>query len=750
MSELLAPVGSKEAFYAAIANGCDAIYLGLDKHNARAYANNFNIENLKEYVDYAHLRNVRVFVTLNTIVFENELDEVYQMIDELAKMHVDAIIVQDLAVLNYAKNNYKSLEVHASTQMGIDDVNGAKFLKQLGVKRIVLARETPLNVIRNIKNETKLEVEAFIHGALCVSYSGNCFMSSAIGERSGNRGRCAGCCRKLYTLLDTTNNKRIKTGYLLSMKDLNLSSEIDKMDFVDSFKIEGRMKEPSYIASSVSVYRKLIDKQFVDKHDLDKIFNRTYTKGFINNASSKDITNINRPNNYGYLVGKVVKVHNKKIWIKLNEEVNLLDHIRIENENSFEDVNIVISKMFDASFKPIEKSNKTIIVISDKDVKIGSNVYKTKDVEFYKQLNLGFKVKEYKRLPLIMEINITLNSPILLKIKYDDFEVYEKSEYIVSNALKIETTKEDIINHLNKLNDTPYVLSDININLDKNVFVPVKTINELRRNALEKLNNFRLNKKVIINNEKENIIPKQFDLQKPKICVEVNNFKQYEFVKSKGIEDIYFNNIVRRNNALYLDNKDVVLVGGYGALEYYKNKNVKLVSDYSFNVTNHEAARLLFAKGVDRITLSNELSEERINDLIYKYKQTYNTNPNFELIVYGKAKIMHTLYCPLKREGMCGECKKNSYALKDNYETFPLLFNDDCTVNLLNSRTLNLIDEINRLDGINYFRLVFTNETLEEIDAVINNINNKLNDLSNEKCFNANKDTRGNFKKQLL
>ena len=223
MNELLAPVGSKEAFYAAIANGADAVYLGLSKHNARAYADNFTLENLKEYVDFAHLRNVRIFVTLNTIVFDHELDEVYKMIDELALLHVDAIIVQDFAVMNYALNNYKSLEVHASTQMGIDDYYGAKLLKDLGVKRVVVARETPLEVIKDIKNRTNIEVEAFIHGALCVSYSGNCFMSAAIGERSGNRGRCAGCCRKLYTLIDLDNNKKIKTGYLLSMKDLNLS-----------------------------------------------------------------------------------------------------------------------------------------------------------------------------------------------------------------------------------------------------------------------------------------------------------------------------------------------------------------------------------------------------------------------------------------------------------------------------------------------------------------------------------------------
>ena len=443
MNELLAPVGSKEAFYAAIANGADAVYLGLSKHNARAYADNFTLENLKEYVDFAHLRNVRVFVTLNTIVYDHELEEVYQMIDELAALHVDAIIVQDFAVMNYALNKYKSLEVHASTQMGIDDYYGAKLLKDLGVKRVVLARETPLEVVKDIKNRTNIEVETFIHGALCVSYSGNCFMSAAIGERSGNRGRCAGCCRKLYTLIDLENNKKIKTGYLLSMKDLNLSQYINKMSFVDSFKIEGRMKEDYYVASVTSLYRNIVDKNAAELKDFSKVFNRTYTKGFINGESSEDITNISRPNNFGYPIGKVVKVQNGKIWIKLFEEVNTGDLIRIETIEPFEDLNITLLKITDANFKIVENSKGTIVVFSDKKVKIDTTVYKTKDVLFNKSINLGNRIREYRKLGISVSFSAMLGEPILVKMSYKDHSVYQKSEYIVTSALKTATTKEE-------------------------------------------------------------------------------------------------------------------------------------------------------------------------------------------------------------------------------------------------------------------------------------------------------------------
>lgn len=750
MSELLAPVGNKEAFYAAIANGCNAIYLGLNKHNARAYADNFNLDNLKEYVDFAHLRNVKVYVTLNTIIYDNELEEIYKMVDGLAAINVDAIIVQDLAVLLYTANKYKSIEVHASTQMGIDDYLGAKLVKDLGVSRIVLARETPLSKIKEIKDKVDIEVETFIHGALCVSYSGNCFMSSSLGERSGNRGRCAGCCRKLYTLVDIENKINVKQGYLLSMKDLNLSSYIKDMSFIDSFKIEGRMKDESYVALVTNTYRKIIDNENVDIKNLDKMFNRTFTKGFINNEDSLNITNIARPNNNGYLIGKVVKILNNKIWIKLFSEVNKGDLIRIEDASSFNDETILLSKILDPDFKVIEKSSKTIIIYTEKKIKLNSLVYKTKDVLLNTSINVGNKIKEYKKIGILMDINIKKDEPILLKIKYLNHVVYQKSDYVVSNAITTPTSKDDIINHLAKLNDTPYYLENININMDEDIFIPIKVINDIRRLAIEKLNNSRLNLKIKLNKNPLILSPKN-NVETPLfISVEVHNDKQYEVAKRLGIENIYYKNIVNRNNATYVDGYDEILIGGLSSISYYKNKNVKLISDYSLNVTNYISATILSSLGVDTITLSNELNKDQINNLVANYIEHNKTYPNFELIVYGRSKLMHSKYCPLRRLNMCGKCKSGEYALKDNFETFPLLFNDDCTINLLNSKTLNLLDDLSSIKGINKFRLVFTNEKEDEVERIINIAISKLNKTSSIKCFDGKNHTRGNFKKELL
>jgi len=749
MNELLSPAGTIESFYAAISGGCDAIYLGLDKFSARAYASNFNLENLKELVDYAHLRKVKIYITMNTIVYDNELAEIYKTIDELARIHVDALIIQDLSIFNYVTNKYKSLEAHVSTQMGIDDFYGAKLVKELGATRVVFAREAPLKVMKDIKNRINIEQEAFIHGALCVAYSGNCLMSSMIGERSGNRGRCAGCCRQVYSLIDLSNNKTIKTGYLLSMKDLNTSNNIKEMGFIDSFKIEGRMKEPSYVANVTNYYRDLIDNKAPINDGLLKVFNRTYTNGFINGANSSDITNIERPNNYGYPIGEIAKINKNKIWIKLFKPLSKGDQIRIESKNPFEEISIAITKMFDADFKETATNSKVVIIYTDKKIDLKAKVYKTKDSLFLKDTNFLLNRKEYKKFNVDMEITLKINEPILLKIIFEKTETYVKSDYIVEKSIKSATTKENIYNQLSKLNDTPYKLNNLKINMDENIFVSLKSLNELRRELIDALNLRRLNKKVLLNQQKE-ISPSKFELHSPKICVQVSNLEQYEIAKELGIEHIYYKNVVRRNNEKYVDDSEEILVGGLGSLEYYKGKNISLVTDYSLNVTNYKSAAILSSLGANRITLSQEISKDNINKLIKNYYKEYNTYPNLELIVYGRTIVMHSKYCPLKRLNMCGKCKNSNYALKDKFMSFPILFNEDCTTMILNSKTLNIMNDLNNLNGINFYRLVFTTESKEEMKEIITKFKNKLLNNSDSIFFNPSKETRGHFIKNPL
>lgn len=749
MSELLSPAGTQEAFYAAISNGANAIYLGLDRFSARAYANNFTLETLKPLLNFAHLRNVKIYVTINTIVYDDELNDVFSTIDELAKIGIDGVIVQDLAVANYITSHFNSLHAHASTQMGVDDFDAASLLKNLGFTRIVFARETPLSTIKDIKEKLGIEVETFIHGALCVSYSGNCYMSSAIGERSGNRGRCAGCCRKFYTLLNTDTGSKEKDGYLLSMKDLNVSQQIGEMSFIDSLKIEGRMKEPYYVASVTNVYRKLLDNEKIDFESLDKVFNRTYTQGFMNGENAKNITNIEKPNNYGYLIGNVIKQNKQTIWIRLNKPLNKGDQIRIETTNTQDEISIPVLKMFDANFNEIFSSEKIAVISCKHDLQIGARVYKTKDIKFVEEAEFSLLKKEYQKIPISVDFVAHINKPVLVKISYQNLKIFVKSDLLIEEALTQSTTKDNVVKQLSKLNDTPYSIEHLNIDMDSNCFIPLKLINELRREAVDKLDRQRLSTVLTTNNAPSKIEPQKHFEREPEITIEVSNEEQYLIAQKNGIKHIYYKNIIRRNNVSYPNIEGEVLVNGYGGIKHYIETNT-VVADSSLNVVNHISAAILSSLGVERITLSQEISKEKIQNLLTSYFNEYNTYPNLELIVYGRSKIMHSKYCPLKRLDMCGKCKKNHYSLKDEYASFPIVFNDDCTTTLLNSKPLNIMDDLDNLHEINYYRMVFTTESANEVETLIKDFQEKLSKRTNKRLFKNDLHTRGHFFKNPL
>lgn len=289
MTELLAPAGNMEALKAAISNGCDAVYLGMQKFGARAYSSNFDLESLQEAVTYAHLREVKIYVTMNTIVFENEVEEMKEQIRELNEIGVDGIIVQDLTAFDYIVNNFHDMEAHCSTQMGIDDVDGTLLFKELGAKRVVLSREVKIEKVKEIKRVADIPLEIFVHGALCVSYSGNCLMSGLTGFRCANRGRCVGSCRKAYDLIDKTKDTSLGTSYILSTKDLNTIDYTDDLQEIDSLKIEGRMKVPTYVANVVSKYRKALDHKITaeDKEHLKNLQSNLYERVFVSRRPEK-------------------------------------------------------------------------------------------------------------------------------------------------------------------------------------------------------------------------------------------------------------------------------------------------------------------------------------------------------------------------------------------------------------------------------------------------------------------------------
>lgn len=752
MTELLAPAGSFEALEAAISNGADAIYLGMPKFGARAYASNFTIEELKEAVKYAHLRNVKIYVTMNTIVFDRELQDAYNQIHELYLAGVDGVIVQDLALLTYIINNYPKMEAHASTQMGIDDLEGTLLLKELGTKRVVLSREVEIEKIKEIKKIAKIPLEVFVHGALCVSYSGNCLMSGLIGYRSGNRGRCVGSCRKEYELVDTTNNINYPKSYILSMKDLNTSYNIKDLKEIDSLKIEGRMKESVYVANVVKNYRELLDNPKADlkeiNNNLIKTFNRTYTKGYMFHEDKKEITNILKPNNFGFEIGKITAKTKIGYEIRLSSVLNQGDIIRIDHNGV--DVNLTTAKIYDKNQNLINSADKLCYIDIKEKLSVGDIVYKTKDIKYCNELESTFP-KIFKRIPLDVEVYGGENTSLSLVLKADGKSVYVESDFILEKAIKNPTDEEQFKKQFGRLSNTVYELNDVNFMVN-DVFIPTSKLNDLRRLSIDLLNEERLNNREDIKLTKKTYIPPISAVNQQNLSVYCNTKEQEKAAKDCGINIIYTSeNTIRRNQTTYNKTYDGdMLIGGYGGIYAMNKKQQSFVTDFSLNVVNFESVYELHKLGAKRVCLSHEINKQDIEDIVINYTSSVGCAPNLEMIVYGRADMLFTKYCPLKKYNLCGKCKQNKYVLKEEYGTFPILSHADCTTTILNGRPLNLIDDLENIKGVNTFRIQLTTEDYEESVKILNMFKNKMKNMNKTYLFNKETDTRGHFNKEIL
>lgn len=747
MTELLAPAGNMEALKAAIAGGCDAIYLGMQKFGARAYSANFDVESLKEAVEYAHLRDVLIYVTMNTIVFEDEIEEMQKQLQILNEIGVDGVIVQDIAVFDYIVNNFVDMEAHCSTQMGIDDLEGTLFWKEMGAKRVVLSREVPIEKVKEIKRIAKIPLEIFVHGALCVSYSGNCLMSGLIGYRSGNRGRCVGSCRKPYELIDTTTGTSLGESYILSTKDLNTIDHIEDLKEIDSLKIEGRMKEPVYVANVVSKYRAALDGTATeeDKENLTKTFNRTYTKGYLFHEDPKEITNIRRPNNYGYEIGKITRYYKGMYEITLDKVLNQNDIIRIDHNN--EDVNLSVAKLYDREGNLINKSEDVCYIKIKERLSVGDIVYKTKDFWYYKDLESNLD-KEFRRFPIDMKVYAYPGSKLVIDAEGLGCQYLYESEEILDAAMNNPTTREQVIKQLTRLNDTVFTLRNVEFD-EYHAFIPAKLLNNARRQIVQGLYDARINSK---KKETKEAAPKEkisFVQKKPYLTASVTTKAQYDACQRCGIEEVYFNQIIRRNQIAYPEKEGQLLIGGYGGIYKYKDTN-PFVTDYSLNVVNATSCYELHRLGAKRVTLSYELNKKQIKDLLTAYYAANEGYPALEMIVYGRAPLMFTKYCPLKKMNQCGICKTKSYEIKDEYGSFPIISHDDCTTTILNGKTLNLLDEMPSIDGVEAFRLNFTIESEAEVTEVIKNAKKKLEGSLQKSLFNQETDTRGHFNKEII
>lgn len=765
MTELLAPAGNMEALRAAVANGCDAVYLGMQRFGARAYSCNFDEETLPEAVRYAHLREVKVYVTMNTIVFENELTAMREQLAFLNEIGVDGVIVQDIAVFEEIVRCFPDMEAHCSTQMGIDDLEGTLLWKELGAKRVVLAREVEIEKAKAIRREAKIPLEIFVHGALCVSYSGNCLMSGLIGYRSGNRGRCVGSCRKPYELLDKTSGKSLGVSYLLSTKDLNTIDYIEDLAALDSLKIEGRMKEPAYVANVTARYRAALDGRAreEDREALKKTFNRTFTKGYLFHEDPRDLTNIQKPNNFGYEIGVISGSRQGMYEIRLHEPLRQNDIIRVDHNN--EDVNLSVVKLYDRAGNLINRADEVCCIRVKEKLSKGDLVYKTKDYQFYKDLERNME-GEFQRFPLLLRVYAYPGAPLTIDAEGLGVSCLYESEEILEAAETQPTTGEQVRKQLAKLHDTVFTLQSLEFE-ECGAFLPVKLLNQARREIVNRLYEEKLRAKprrvavreTAVQTEETGIrnaaAAKAPDdgmgaaAQRPYLTASVLNRAQEEACLRAGIREIYFKNIVRRNQVCYAPREGKLLIGGYGGLHYYRDTN-PFVTDYSFHVVNSAACRKLQELGAARVTLSYELNKKQISELIAAYETNYGARPSLEMIVYGRAPLLFTKYCPLKKMEQCGRCKQHQYELRDEYGSFPILSHEDCTTTILNGKFLNLLDEMPSIEGVEAFRLAFTTETPEEVSRVILAARRKLDGREQASLFRKDTDTRGHYNKEII
>ena len=723
--ELLAPGGSKESFIAAVQNGANAIYVGGQQFGARAYAKNFTNEELVELFEYAHIRGVKVYVTVNTVVFEDEFESVKEYLDFLYINQCDGVIVQDLGVVSYLRNTYPDFKIVGSTQMNIHNVEGAKFLESLGLERVVLARETTLKEVEEIKKNTNIELEVFGHGALCVSYSGQCLMSSFIGSRSGNRGRCAQSCRLNYRLVkneEYLNNP----SPLLSTKDLLTLDNLPSLlkSGISSIKIEGRMKSPEYVAQVVSTYRKAIDLYYKkqeyntlkeDVYNLKRVFNREFTKGYILNEHDGDLVNIYRNNHQGVEIGRVANVSKDYVKIQLKQDLNQFDGIRIVSK---EDVGFIVNKM-EVKGLLVNKAKKGDIVTirTNAKVKVNDVVLKTQDVELMNELGKTFD-KEYRKCNL--KAVLVANVGEALKLTYNDYEGHEVSEestYIVDKALKAPLEKERALEQVNKLGNTAY------------------TVNKLNELRINKYPNRSLKEEVFLKLPKNRI-------NTSSLRVKIQKEEQVLPLLNKGISEIYVKGkrLFDRLKAKYPNERFVyaynriedykanvngpVLVCENGGLNKAKNNNI--YSDVYLNITNSRALAFLASLGVKRTGISLEISKSSLELMVENYKKNYYTNPSLEMVVYGHVDLMLSKYCPIakvngNKQKHCMECHLNKYELEDRLGVkFPLEGDDNCIMHIYNSRRLHLLEYLKEIKAlVGNVRLDFTIESKEEVEQIV-------------------------------
>ena len=748
-AELLAPVGKMENAIAAIENGADALFIGGKGFNARAAADNFTEDELEEIVQYATLRGVRVYVTVNILIKETERKALFDYLKYLEAIGVHAIIVQDLGVARMARKYFPSLRLHASTQMSAHSISDVLFLKSLGFKRVVLAREMQLSEIKKITETCDIEIEAFVHGALCYSYSGQCLMSSLIGGRSGNRGRCAQPCRMRYNL-NEEGRLLDQSAYLLSLKDICSLEFLPELLAVGvhSLKIEGRMKSPEYVASVVGTYRKYLDKveneevYEVAEDDMElikSIFNRGgFSKGYYYHRGNRKMLTSDSPRHIGIKVGKVTQYNpkTKTATLKIDHDLAPGDGLEIIRKGK-ESVGTGITKAL--------QKGDTLKCQFDKYVAIGSEVYLTKSHQRMKAMKATYNRPSRKQ-PIEMKITGEIGQPLALVLRCEDHEVSYKGATLMP-AEQNPVTKEKAEKQLTKLGSTSFSCNKVTTIWPENAYLGITDMNEARREAVSLLEQALLTKKI---DEVSTVYPNEVAPQGEGegYVAHVTSFEQLDEVLSfPEITAVYWEWLyddAKAEEALvrcqdkrvkcylalpsimkeayyekYMDRlkawENTALAGfvvrNMGQFYQLRPLGKEMITDYNLNVANSESVSLWQEQGASRITVSVEPTWQELSGLA----------GNKEKIIYGYIPVMTSSQCVLRGTPSCQKGKKEkSYVTLEDRKQMNWRVHTDCeacVMQILSYEPLAL--RKSELKESYTWRFQFTSETKQQVREVL-------------------------------
>lgn len=762
--ELLSPAGSMDSLKAAVNCGCDAVYLGGKQFSARQYAGNFSLEELEAACDYCHLRGVKVYVTVNTIYKNEELKGFLAYIQRLYEMGVDALILQDVGAAKLVREHFPDFSLHASTQMTCNSLADVRYWESQGFDKIVLSRELSIEEIRTITEAVDAEIETFVHGALCVCYSGQCIMSSMLGGRSGNRGRCAQTCRLPYTLYQGYDPKA--EGYLLSPKDVMTVQILPQLieAGIASLKIEGRMKSPEYVGGVTRIYRKYIDlyekdpeKYTVDPADikaLQQLFNRGgFTEGYYTSFAGRDMMSVERPKPWGLKVGIVDQYlpKHKKVVIRTREPLVPGDGLEIWTQTE-PHVGTNVSKQ--------SKAGEVITITLEGEIQKNDVVYRTFGKALQDELKKVYE-KDTRKLPIYGMLRVKEGEPISLQLWENGGSSVFVSGAVVEPAGSAPMLPMKLREQIHKMGATPFVLEDLQTEIDPYIYVNISEVNRVRREACAALEAsiLKRSKRKVKQDAALQPTEKRPLLPRKKLTALVRNVQQLEAVlQAKGLCRVYFEcgaeldkladqlaekchkkdvtfyaalpRVAREWNAaaeqpmidrLLASDIDGFLVRSAGQFEQVQQSGKQIAVDYNLNVFNRQSVAYWEEAGADTVCLSVEANLQEINRM---------GDRNCEMVVYGYLPLMKTQQCPIGnyvggKDGhkYCTERgTEELYFLRDRKgEKFPLLTDcERCVCTILNGKplfTLKFYDEIlESTTGL--VRLEFTKEGPARVERI--------------------------------